>query len=69
MCTNFIDLNKVCPKDAYPLPNIDSLVDGVAGCALLSFMDAYLGYNQIKLHPNDEEKIAFIESLSNFYIR
>jgi len=38
MCTNFTDLNKACPKDAYPLPNIDSLVDGVSGCELLSFM-------------------------------
>jgi len=47
MCTNFTDLNKACPKDAYPLPNIDVLADGVSGCELLSFMDAYLGYNQI----------------------
>lgn len=54
ICIDFTDLNKACPKDAYPLPNIDSLVDGVAGCELLSFMDAYSGYNQIKMHPNDE---------------
>ena len=44
MCTYFTDLNKACPKDAYPLPNIDVLVDGVSGCELLSFMDAYSGY-------------------------
>jgi len=43
MCTDFTALNKACPKDAYPLPNIDALVDGVSGCKLLSFMDAYSG--------------------------
>ncbi|RDX85496.1 hypothetical protein CR513_33312, partial [Mucuna pruriens] len=60
MCTNYTDLNKACPKDPYLLPNIDWLVDGASGFALLSFMDAYLGYNQIKMHPQDEAKIAFI---------
>ncbi|XP_020204927.1 uncharacterized protein K02A2.6-like [Cajanus cajan] len=47
MCTDFTDLNKACPKDSYPLPNIDCLVDGASGYELLSFMDAYSGYNQI----------------------
>ncbi|RDY08045.1 hypothetical protein CR513_07759, partial [Mucuna pruriens] len=55
ICTDYTDLNKVCPKDPYPLPNIDRLVDSVLG-----FMDAYSGYNQIKIHPEDEEKTAFI---------
>ncbi|RDX78393.1 hypothetical protein CR513_41342, partial [Mucuna pruriens] len=45
MCTDYTDLNKACPKDPYPLPNIDWLVDGASGFALLSFMDAYSGYN------------------------
>ncbi|RDY06851.1 hypothetical protein CR513_09098, partial [Mucuna pruriens] len=60
MCTNYMDLNKICPKDPYPLPNIDRLVDSVSGFEFLSFMDAYSGYNQIKMHPDDEEKTAFI---------
>ncbi|RDX86647.1 hypothetical protein CR513_32010, partial [Mucuna pruriens] len=47
MCTDYTDLNKACPKDPYPLPNIDCLVDEVSGFALLSFMDAYSRYNQI----------------------
>ncbi|XP_027337121.1 uncharacterized protein LOC113850777 [Abrus precatorius] len=47
MCTYFTDLNKACPKDAYPLPNIDTLVDGAASHRILSFLDAYFGYNQI----------------------
>ncbi|RDX86016.1 hypothetical protein CR513_32692, partial [Mucuna pruriens] len=54
------DLNKACPKDPYPLPSIDRLVDGVSGYALLSFMDAYSGYNQIRMHPSDEENTTFI---------
>ncbi|RDY06409.1 Retrovirus-related Pol polyprotein, partial [Mucuna pruriens] len=60
MYTDYTDLNKACPKDPYPLPSIDQLVDGVSGYALLSFMDAYSGYNQIQMHPSDEEKTTFI---------
>jgi hypothetical protein len=66
MCTDYIDLNKVCPKDAYPLPSIDQLVDNVSGYGLLSFMDAYSGYNQIQMHPGDEEKTAFMTDKANF---
>ncbi|RDX79754.1 hypothetical protein CR513_39796, partial [Mucuna pruriens] len=47
MYIDYTDLNKACPKDPYPLPSIDRLVDGVSGFALLSFMDANSGYNQI----------------------
>lgn len=60
MCVNFIDLNKVCLKDSYPLSNIDSLVDEVSDYQLLNFMDAYLGYNQIEMHSDDEDKMVFI---------
>ncbi|RDX74302.1 Retrovirus-related Pol polyprotein from transposon 17.6, partial [Mucuna pruriens] len=60
MCIDYTDLNKACPKDQYPLPNIDRLVDGVSGFALLSFMDAYSGYNQIRMHLEDKEKTIFI---------
>ena len=45
MCVDFIDLNKACPKDSYPLPRIDQLVDSTAGHKLLSFMDVFFGYN------------------------
>ena len=45
MCVNFTDLNKACPKDSYPLSRIDQLVDSTAGHRLLSFMDAFSGYN------------------------
>ncbi|XP_020211764.1 uncharacterized protein LOC109796505 [Cajanus cajan] len=66
MCTDYTDLNKACPKDAYPLPCVDRLVDGASGHAVFSFLDAYSSYNQIKMYPADEEKTAFITESANF---
>jgi hypothetical protein len=60
VCVDYTSLNKHCPKDPFPLPRIDQIIDSAAGCARLSFLDAYLGYNQIKLKKQDEEKTAFI---------
>ena len=60
MCIDFKKLNKACPKDSYPLPRIDQLVDAISGHELLTFMDAFSGYNQIRMAPEDEEKTAFI---------
>ena len=62
MCVDFMDLNKACSKDSFPLPRIDQLVDSTAGHKLLTFMDAFSGYNQIKMAEEDQEKIAFITS-------
>ena len=45
MCVDYTDLNKACPKDSFPLPRIDQLVDATSGYQLLSFMDAFSGYN------------------------
>ena len=53
MCMDFTDLNKACPKDSYPLPHVDVLVDSTARHQLLSFMDAFSGYNQIRMHEDD----------------
>ena len=64
MCVDFTDLNKACPKDSYPLPNIDALVDSASDCILLSFLDAFSGYNQIRMHPRDECKTTFMTQLS-----
>nr|KYP41052.1 Transposon Ty3-I Gag-Pol polyprotein [Cajanus cajan] len=66
MCTVYKDLNKACPKDAYPLPNIDRLVDGAAGHKFLTFLDAYSGYNQIRMHPRDEDKTTFVTESANY---
>ena len=60
MCIDFKKLNKACPKDSYPLPRIDQLVDATSGHELLTFMDAFSGYNQIRMASEDEEKTAFI---------
>jgi len=60
MCVDFTDLNKACPKDSYLLSNIDTLVDSAFGCRLLSFLDAFSGYNKIRMHPRDESKTAFM---------
>src|ERR1700722_10720363 len=60
VCIDFTNLNEACPKDLFPLPRIDQTVDATAGNELLSFMDAYSGYNQIKMSPPDEEKTAFL---------
>ncbi|KAM1800790.1 hypothetical protein ACFX11_032470 [Malus domestica] len=56
---NYTDLNKGCPKDSFLLPLINRLVDSMARYELLSFMDAYSGYNQILMNPPDEEHTAF----------
>ncbi|XP_015949652.1 uncharacterized protein LOC107474542 [Arachis duranensis] len=66
MCTDYTDLNKACPKDPYPLPNIDTLVDASSGYKYLSIMDAYLGYNQIPLYPPDQEKTSFLTPKANY---
>ncbi|XP_020592205.1 uncharacterized protein LOC110032761 [Phalaenopsis equestris] len=59
MCVDYTDLNKACPKDSFPLPRIDQLVDATSGHQMLSFMDAYSGYNQIRMNPMDEEATSF----------
>ena len=66
MCVDFTDLNKACPKDSYPLPRVDVLVDSMARHQLLSFMDAFSGYNQIQMHEGDQEKTSFVTSQGLF---
>ena len=60
LCIDFTDINKACPKDSFPLPRIDLIVDATAGHELLSFMDAFSGYNQISMDPDDQEKTSFV---------
>ena len=52
MCVDYRDLNKASPKDDYPLPNIDMIVNNTASHDLESFVDGFSGYNQIKMHPD-----------------
>jgi ribonuclease HI len=66
-CVDFRNLNKACPKDEFPLPNMDLLIDSAAGSAMFSFMDGFSGYNQIRMSPRDAEKTAFRMPIGNFY--
>jgi hypothetical protein len=67
MCIDYTSLNKACPKDEYPLPHICQIVDSIALCKLLSFLDAYSSYYHISLTIDDKEKIAFITTFGIFY--
>ena len=60
LCIDFADLKKACPKDPFPLPRIDQIVDSTSGCGFLSFLDAYSRYHQIFMSKEDEEKTSFI---------
>jgi hypothetical protein len=60
MCIDFTVLKKHCPKDYFPLPQIDQVIDFIVGCERLSFLDAYSGYNQIRLKFKDADKTTFI---------
>ena len=58
-----------CPKDNYPTPFIDQIIDNYAGCEIFSFMDGFSGYNQINVHPDDQNKTKFICPWGTFAYR
>jgi hypothetical protein len=60
MCIDYTSLNKACPKDPYPLPRIDQIMDSTSGCDLLSFLDAYSGFHQIQMSREDRKLTAFV---------
>lgn len=59
ICTDFRDINMACPKDEFSLPNIDLIIYLIVGHAMLSFIDGFSGYNQIKIAPEDQHKTIF----------
>ena len=59
MCIDYRDLNRANPKDNFPLPRIDTLIDNTSTNMFFSFMDRFLGYNQIKIAEEDKAKTAF----------
>ena len=67
VCVDFTDLNRACPKDPFPMPKIDQLVDATYWHPRMSFLDAFQGYHQIALAPEDQEKTAFISSSANYH--
>ena len=60
VCVDYTNLNNACPKDSFPLPRIDQIVDFTARQGMLSFLVAFFGYHQIPMAPANEEKTAFI---------
>ncbi|GKV43254.1 hypothetical protein SLEP1_g50568 [Rubroshorea leprosula] len=59
MCIDYTNLNDACPKDCYPMPNIDKLVEAAFGNEKLSLLDAYSGYHQVPMAPEDADKTSF----------
>ena len=66
MCIDFTYLNKACPKDNFPLPRIDTLVDQAAGSEMLSFLDCFSEYHQILMRKEDEEFTSFITPFGTY---
>jgi hypothetical protein len=69
VCMDFRDLNKSCPKDNFPTPFIDQIIDECAGSEIFSFMDGFSGYNQIQIKPEDQHKTTFICPWGTFAYR
>jgi hypothetical protein len=58
MCVDFTDLNKACKKDNFPLERVDKIVDDAANSEMLSLLDMFSGYHQIRVHKEDEEQTS-----------
>jgi hypothetical protein len=69
VCVDYQDINKSFPKDNYPMPFIDQIIDNCAGSVIFSFMDGFSGYNQIEILPADQHKTAFIYPWGTFAYR
>ena len=69
VCLDFIDLNKACPKNPFPMPRIDRLVASTVGHPRMSFLDAFQGYHQIPLAADDQEKTAFVTPVGNYHYK
>ena len=69
VCVDFTDLNKACPKDPFPMPKINQLVDATVGHPQMSFLDAFQGYHQILLTLDDQEKRAFVTPIGNYHYK
>ena len=69
LCIDFTNINRAYLKDSFPLPRIDLIVDATTGHELLSFMDAFSGYNQISMDPIDQEKTSFVTGQGTYCYR
>jgi hypothetical protein len=66
MCIDFTSLNKACPKDNFPLPRIDKIVDSAAGCEVMSLLDCFSGYHQIYMKEEDKASTSFITPFGTY---
>jgi hypothetical protein len=66
MCRDFTNLNKAYPKDNFPLPRIDKIVDSAVGCEVMSLLDCFLGYHQIYMKEEDKAKTSFITPFGTY---
>jgi hypothetical protein len=66
MCIDFTSLNKACPKDNFPLPRIDKIVDSAAGCEVMSLLDCFYGYHQIYMKEEDKASTSFITPFDTY---
>nr|CAN79600.1 hypothetical protein VITISV_015420 [Vitis vinifera] len=69
VCVDYTNLNNACPKDSFPLPRIDQIVDSTSGQGMPSFLDTFSGYHQILMSPDDEEKTTFITPHDLYYYK
>jgi hypothetical protein len=66
MCIDFTSLNKACPKDNFPLPWIDKIVDSAARCEVMSLLDCFSGYHQIYMKEEDKASTSFITPFGTY---
>jgi hypothetical protein len=69
VCIDYMDINKACPKDNFPTPFVDHIVDDCLGSEIFSLMDGFSRYNQINIVPEDQHKTSFICPSSTFAYR
>jgi len=68
LCVDLRNVNKVSLKDNYPLPKMDHILQRVVGASRISLLDGFSGFNQILVHPDDQEKNCFYNTMGNFQI-
>ena len=66
LCIDLINLNKFSKKDNYPLPKMEHLLQRVSVASVMSFLDGFSSYNQVSVHPDDQEKTAFTTPWGTF---
>ena len=66
---DFTNLNKACPKNSFPMPRIDQLVDATIGYSRISFLNAFQGYHRIPLTLDDKKKTTFVTPTGNYHYK